>query len=76
MPIILSSLKKKWSSMTRQTVLYYIGAYSRNYSYGNSILKSISLTINKKIQGQAGCGSGQPSLAVGNPEHSRGVETQ
>jgi len=28
------------------------------------------------IQGQAGCGSGQPGLLVGDPAHSRGVETQ
>ena len=27
------------------------------------------------IQGQSGCGSGQPGLVVGNPAHSRGVET-
>ena len=27
------------------------------------------------IQGQAGCGSGQPGLLVGNPAHSRGVGT-
>ena len=27
-------------------------------------------------QGQAGCGSGQPGLAVGNPAHNRGVETR
>ena len=27
-------------------------------------------------QGQAGCGSGQPGLVVGNPTHSRGVETR
>jgi len=26
------------------------------------------------IQGQAGCGSGQPGLLVGDPAHSRGVE--
>jgi len=26
------------------------------------------------IQGQAGCGSGQPGLVVGNPAHSRGLE--
>ena len=26
------------------------------------------------IQGQAGCGSGQPDLMVGDPAHSRGVE--
>ena len=28
------------------------------------------------IQGQAGCGSGQPGLVVGDPAHSSGVETQ
>ena len=27
------------------------------------------------IQGQAGCGSGQPGLVVGDPVHSREVET-
>jgi len=27
------------------------------------------------IQGQAGCGSAQPGLVVGDPAHSRGVET-
>ena len=26
------------------------------------------------IQGQSGCGSGQPGLVVGSPAHSRGVE--
>jgi len=26
------------------------------------------------IPGQAGCGSGQPGLVVGNPAHGRGVE--
>ena len=28
------------------------------------------------IQSKAGCGSGQPSLVVGNPAHSRGLETR
>ena len=28
------------------------------------------------IQGQAGCGSRQPGLVVGNPAHSRGIETR
>jgi len=28
------------------------------------------------IRGQAGCGSGQPGLVVGDPAHSRGVETR
>ena len=26
------------------------------------------------IRGQAGCGSGQPGLLVGDPAHSRGLE--
>ena len=26
------------------------------------------------IQGQAGCGSGQPGLLVGDPSHSRGLK--
>jgi len=32
--------------------------------------------ISGGIQGQAGCGSGQPGLVVGNPAHSRGVEAK
>ena len=32
--------------------------------------------IHAGIQGQAGCGSGQPGLVVGDPTHSRGVETE
>jgi len=27
-------------------------------------------------QGQAGCGSGQPGLVVGDPAYSRGIETR
>jgi len=30
--------------------------------------------IPAEIQGQAGCGSGQPGLVVGNPAHSRGLK--
>jgi len=32
--------------------------------------------ISGGIQDQAGCGSGQPGLVVGDPAHSRGVETR
>jgi len=32
--------------------------------------------ISGGIQGPAGCGSGQPGLGVGDPAHSRGVETR
>ena len=38
--------------------------------------KSLIGCIPGGIQGQAGCGSGQPGLVVGDPAHSRGVETQ
>jgi len=31
-------------------------------------------TASSGIQGQAGCGSGQPGLVVGDPAHSRGLE--
>ena len=33
-------------------------------------------SLDTRVQGQAGCGSGQPGLLVGDPAHSRGVETQ
>ena len=29
--------------------------------------------IPRGVQGQAGCGSGQPGLLVGDPAHNRGV---
>ena len=32
--------------------------------------------IPEDIQGQAGCGSGQPGLVVGDPAHGRGIETR
>jgi len=35
----------------------------------------VSIFATGSIQGQAGCGSGQPGLVVGDPAHSRGVET-
>jgi len=39
-------------------------------------LKEASLppSLPAGIQGQAGCGSGQPGLLVGDPAHSRGLE--
>ena len=33
-------------------------------------------SLDTRVQGQAGCGSGQPGLVVGDPAHSRGVETR
>jgi len=32
--------------------------------------------ISGGIQSQAGCGSGQPGVVLGNPAHDRGVETR
>ena len=38
--------------------------------------RSCGCPIPGGIQGQAGCGSGQPGPVVGDPAHSRGVETR
>ena len=38
--------------------------------------KAVDVPFFEGIQGQAGCGSGLPGLVVGEPAHSRGVETQ
>ena len=35
---------------------------------------SIAVSLPRDIQGQAGCGSGQPGLVIGDPAHSRGLE--
>ena len=51
------------------------------HSEGGSALEQVAqwscgCPIPGGIQGQAGCGSGQPGLVVGNPVHSRAVETR
>ena len=55
----------------------------RGKALRNSISHTVSLqklynlaqcSIPGGIQGQAGCGSGQPGLLVGDPAHSRGLE--
>jgi len=43
---------------------------------GTGCLGGCGCPIPGGIQGQAGCGSGQPGLVVGDPAHSRGVETK
>ena len=46
-----------------------------NYNVGISIRNiqgGCGCPIPGGIQGQAGCGSGQPGLVVGDPAHSRG----
>ena len=36
--------------------------------------EAVDAPISGGIQGQAGCGSGQPGLLVGDPAHSKGLE--
>ena len=53
---------------------------SRFFTQGGDALEQVAQggcghPIPGGIQGQAGCGSGQPGLVVGDPLHSRGVET-
>jgi len=43
-------------------------------SLGNLFQGGCGCPIPAGIQGQAGCGSGQPGLLVGDPAHSRGLE--
>jgi len=37
--------------------------------------EAVDAPIPAGIQGQAGCGSGQPGLVVGDPAHSRGLKS-
>ena len=50
------------------------------YTEGSDVLEQVAqggcgCPIPGGIQCQAGCGSGQPGLVVGDPARSRGVET-
>ena len=50
------------------------------YTEGSDVLEQVAqggcgCPIHGGIQCQAGCGSGQPGLVVGDPAHSRGVKT-
>jgi len=61
-----------------------IGFYIPYFSYKVGSISVVLFTcfwgcgcpIPGGIQGQAGCGSGQPGLVVGDPAHSRGVGTR
>ena len=49
------------------------------FTEGGDVLEQVAqggcgCPIHAGTQGQAGCGSGQPGLVVGDPAHSRGLE--
>ena len=53
----------------------------RRFQGGGDTLEQVAqgscgCPITGGIQGQAGCGSGQPNLVVGDAAHSRGVKTR
>ena len=48
----------------------------RVVTHWNRLSREVMDSISGCIQGQAGCGSGQPGLVVGDHAHSRGVETR
>jgi len=48
----------------------------RMVTHWNRLPKEVVDAIPEGIQGQAGCGSGQPGVVVGDPAHSRGFETR
>ena len=48
----------------------------REVAHWNRLCKeAVNAPSPEGIPGQAGCGSGQPCLVVGDPAHSRGFET-
>jgi len=51
------------------------GECRQNALVVGAVLEENLYPIPGGFQGQAGCGSGQPGLVVGDPAHSTGVET-
>ena len=43
-------------------------------THRNSLPRGGGCPIPGGIQGQAGCGSGQPGIVIGDPAHSRGLK--
>ena len=58
-----------WESGTMQLTTSGVGGLESSVAQGGC-----GCPIPAGIQGQAGCGSGQPGLLVGDPAHSRGLE--
>ena len=62
---------ERWvRTLHRQTLKYTLTFLSKVLTAQNS-----RCPIPRGVRGQAGCGSGQSGLVVGDPAHSRGVET-
>ena len=70
----------KWRYVCKWSCLEGLHLLSRNhFSAENGSLEQVArggcgCPIPGGIQGQAGSGSGQPGLVVGDPAHSRGLE--
>ena len=55
-----------------EVCIFSLKSWSRQR--GRDMKGSCGCPIPGGIQGQAGCGSGQPGLVVGDPAHSRGLK--
>ena len=69
----LCSLPAPWALHCEWLCLYTQRVVTH---WNRSSKEAVDAAIPGGTQGQAGCGSGQPGLVVGNPAHSRGVETR
>jgi len=72
--------KKKPTRYWKYIFIYFSLLSLKRVKMGGDTLERVAqggcgCPIPGGIEGQAGCGSGQPGLVVGDPAHSRGVET-
>jgi len=67
--------EERWCTVVRSCFLSSEGMDSVGTS-GWGRMGGCGCCIPASIQGQAGCGSGQPGLVVGDPAHGRGVESR
>ena len=57
-------MKRRWQQQVEHVQMRFV----------SSTQAGCGCPIPAGIRGQAGCGSGQPGLLVGDPVHSRGLE--
>jgi len=57
-------------------LLYFKDERGSTYTLSSPQVGEDNNNIPGGIQGQAGCGSGQPGLVDGDPAHSRRIETR